>query len=546
MLGGRQGSLVLLVNFLPPPCLLFEDDDLLVVHKPSGINTHAPSPHHNEGLYEWLRHREPRWASLGIIHRLDKSTSGILLFTKSSRANRSLAQQFDDRSVQKRYLFLTDRPVPQSRQTLRSALVRTGQHYISRPCHPGSDDAETHFHRLNHPPGPTLMEAIPLTGRTHQVRVHAAALGFPILGDTLYGGTPSQRLCLHAEQLTLRHPSTDKPITFRVDADFQEDPRRRLRSALIHPQETSAWRLIHGAADEQPGWYVDRFDDQLLSQSDHPPTASQQHLLQSWMNDHHCRGLSHKSLLRQPGTQGDRSTAAPRLISGQSPAARFEIRENNVGLLVSFQEGYSVGLFLDQRDNRRRILSGHVAAGFELPSSQSAPATVLNAFAYTCAFSVCAALTGALTTSIDLSRNYLEWGRANFKLNRLDPEPHSFLHGDVFSWLRRLARQSRSFNMILLDPPTFSRSKESGTFRAETDFPRLISAALPCLKPNGVLFASSNATQLEPESFLDQITAAIRASGRLIQKQHYGPQPPDFPITREEPAHLKSIWFAIR
>jgi 23S rRNA (cytosine1962-C5)-methyltransferase len=545
MLGGRQGSVVLLVNFLPPPCLLFEDDDLLVVHKPSGINTHAPNPHHNEGLYDWLRHREPRWATLGIIHRLDKATSGILLFTKSSRANRSLAQQFANRVVQKRYLFLTDRPVPQERQTFRSALVRAGQHYMSRPSHPGGDDAETHFQRLSDHPGATLVEAIPLTGRSHQVRVHAAALGFPILGDTLYGGSPARRLCLHAEQLTLRHPATDKPITFRVDVDFQEDPRQRLRSALIHPQETNAWRLIHGAADEHPGWYVDRFDDQLLSQSDHSPAASQQTLLQSWMNDHHCRGLSHKSLLRQPGTQPGR-TAAPRPITGQPQAARFVIRENNVRFYISFQEGYSVGLFLDQRENRRRILSSHVAASFDLPSSPASPVAVLNTFAYTCAFSVCAAISGAVTTSIDLSRNYLDWGRANFILNRVDPGPHSFLHGDVFSWLRRFARQSRSFDVILLDPPTFSRSKERGAFRAETDYPRLISAALPCLNPNGVLFASSNTAQLKPESFLHQITAAIRASGRLIQQQHYAPQPPDFPISREEPAHLKSAWFRVR
>jgi 23S rRNA (cytosine1962-C5)-methyltransferase len=535
---------VLLVNFLPPPCLLFEDDDLLVVHKPSGINTHAPNPHHNEGLYDWLRHREPRWVTLGIIHRLDKTTSGILLFTKSSQANRSLAQQFANRAVQKRYLFLTDRPVPQGRQTLRSALVRVGQHYISRPSHPGGDDAETHFQGLSTQTGATLVEAIPLTGRSHQVRVHAAALGFPILGDTLYGGTPSRRLCLHAEQLTLRHPSTDRLITFRVDADFQADPRRCLRSALIDPQETNACRLLHGASDGHPDWYVDRYNDQLLSQSDQPPTASQQTLLQSWMNDHHCRGVSHKSLLRQPGTQAGR-TAAPRLITGQPPLARFVIRENNVSFYVSFQEGYSVGLFLDQRDNRRRILSGHVAAGFDLPSAPSSPGAVLNTFAYTCGFSVCAAIAGAVTTSIDLSRNYLDWGRANFILNRIDPGPHSFLHGDVFSWLRRLARQSRSFDLILLDPPTFSRSKERGAFRAETDYPQLISAALPCLNPNGVLFASTNAAQIKPESFLNQVTTAIRASGRLVQQQHYAPQPPDFPISREEPAHLKSAWFRV-
>jgi 23S rRNA (cytosine1962-C5)-methyltransferase len=534
-----------LVTFLPPPCLLFEDDDLLVVQKPPGINTHAPAPHHNEGLYDWLRHRDARWATLGLLHRLDKETSGVLLFTKSSRANRSLAREFAGRSVRKRYLLLTDRPVPHSPQTLRSALVRAGQHYISRPVHPGGDIAETRFQRLKESPGMTLVEAVPLTGRSHQVRVHAAALGFPILGDTHYGGTPAPRLCLHAETITIQHPATGKPVIFRADPDFDADPRQTLRSALVDPAETDAWRVIHGAGDGHPGWYVDRLGDQLLSQSAQPLSPEQLMLLRNWMTQLSCLGSSHKSLLRQPGSPPDRGTA-PLPIDGPHPSGRFVIRENNVRFHVGFQEGYSIGLFLDQRDNRRRLLTGHVAAGFDLASSEPSPATILNTFAYTCAFSVCAAIAGARTTSIDLSRNHLDWGRDNFTLNQLDPEPHSFLRGDVFSWLRRLGRQTRSFDLILLDPPTFSRSKESGVFRAETDYHRLVTAALPCLKPGGVLFASSNAVLLKPEPFLDQVTKAITASGRQIQQQHYAPQPPDFPVARDEPAHLKSVWLRVR
>jgi len=75
-------------------CVLFEDDDLLVVNKPAGLNTHAPSPYAGEGLYDWLRHRERRWATLAIMQRLDKETSGVLVFPKTEAANRSLAEQF--------------------------------------------------------------------------------------------------------------------------------------------------------------------------------------------------------------------------------------------------------------------------------------------------------------------------------------------------------------------------------------------------------------------------------------------------------------------
>ena len=104
-----------LFNELQPsamlPCVIFEDEHLLVVNKPAGMNTHAPSPYAGEGIYDWLRHREPRWAKLAIIHRLDKETSGVMVFGKTPLANRSLTEQFANRQVHKKYLLVTDRAV---------------------------------------------------------------------------------------------------------------------------------------------------------------------------------------------------------------------------------------------------------------------------------------------------------------------------------------------------------------------------------------------------------------------------------------------------
>src|SRR6185295_14473779 len=100
------------------------------------------------------------------------------------------------------------------------------------------------------------------------------------------------------------------------------------------------------------------------------------------------------------------------------------------------------------------------------------------------------------------SKKYLEWGRCNFALNGLDPAAHDFIYGDVFDWLRRLAKKRRSFDAIVLDPPTFSQSKEHGVFRAEKDYGRLVTTSLPLLKPGGVLFASTNTAGLEPEDFV--------------------------------------------
>ena len=598
------------------PCLIFEDDHLLVVNKPAGVNTHAPSPYAGEGIYDWLRHREARWAKLAIIHRLDKETSGVMVFAKTPLANRSLTGQFATRGVRKKYLLLTDRAVPQGEFAVKSALVRAGERYVSRPVHAGGETAETRFREGTRKNAECrisghwhMVEAEPVTGRTHQIRVHAAEQGFPILGDTLYGGTPAARVCLHAAELTLRHPVSGQEMTFRAPIEkasagvlpksfarlkvgravpsapwegaqvrtFQTSSHPRgalgehalpaggalgtarpttnlfglgLREGLIDRAETNAYRLIHGASDGQPGWYVERLGDYLLSQSEHPLSPAQREELAELAKAFSARGVCHKILTRQAG-RAARAEDSPQLVLGEAAPERFTIRENGVQFELSFSEGYSVGLFLDQRDNRRRLLSGHVAAGF--PLLQSSPQLamgnrqweILNTFAYTCGFSVCAAKAGARTTSLDLSKKWLDWGKRNFALNRLDPARHEFIYGDALDWLRRLGKKQRRFDVILLDPPTFSQSKAWGVFRAERDYGRLVTAALPVLKSGGVLFASTNAADWPPGEFLAGVETAIHAANRKVLQRHYVPQPPDFPISRAEPAYLKTVWLRV-
>lgn len=540
------------------PCLIFEDEHLLVANKPAGLNTHAPSPYAGEGLYDWLRHREPRWASLAIIHRLDKETSGVIVFAKTQAANRSLTDQFTRRAVHKKYLLLTDRPIPRQPLTVKSALVRAGEKYLSRPSHAGAEEAETRFLPARQSVGDLFGKfagvgshgavlAEPLTGRTHQIRVHAAEKGFPILGDTLYGGAAATRVYLHAAELTFRHPATGEEMTFRAPADFGADARLGLRAGLIDPESTNAYRVIHGASDGWPGWYVERLGDYLLSQSDQSLAASQRQHLDRLVETFSARGVYHKLLQRQVRKTKPAETS-PQLVLGEPAPARFPILENGLHFELSFAEGYSVGLFLDQRDNRRRMLTGHAGAGFSLfpPGPRSQPLEILNTFAYTCAFSVCAAKAGARVTSLDLSKKYLDWGRRNLALNQIDADGQDFIYGDAFEWLRRLARKGRRFNVIVLDPPTFSQSKESGVFRVEKDYGRLVAAALPLLQPEGVLFASANAADWLPEQFLEQLGQAIQTANRRVMQEHYVPQPPDFPITRQERGYLKSVWLRVR
>ncbi|MCC7374130.1 MAG: class I SAM-dependent methyltransferase [Verrucomicrobiales bacterium] len=522
--------------------ILFEDDHLLVIRKPAGINTHAAAAFAGEGIYDWVRRREPRWEDLAIMQRLDKDTSGVLLFCKTRLANVSVAKQFSHRRIAKRYQLLTDRRPP-SAEFVAESRIRKGQGRFESDADEEAEglEAETRFRVLEERGAQWLVEAEPLTGRTHQIRLHAADHGFPILGDTLYGGSPWHRLCLHACSLALRHPATNAEIEFRDSPDFEASIGAALRAAVVVPEGTNAYRLVHGIADGKPGWYVDRLGDWLLASTIHETEGG----LPDWL----------EAMARQTGVAGvylrllDRhvrgaapAEASPKLVWGRGAEGEFGIRENGLTFLMSMAEGYSTGLFLDQRDNRRRLLTNWVGPGFPVFPTGAEPPSLLNVFAYTCGFSVAAARAGAVTTSLDLSRKYLDWGRRNFSANGLNPGGHDFIYGDAVDWMRRLAKKGRSFDVVVLDPPTFSQSKESGVFRAEKDFDVLVASAGRVLKPGGILFASTNSARLEPHAFLTMAHRGLEAAGRKCHERVFMPQSPDFPTHRDEPGYLKTVW----
>jgi 23S rRNA (cytosine1962-C5)-methyltransferase len=526
-----------------PPCILFEDDHLLAVNKPPGMNTHAPSPFAGEGIYDWLRHREPRWADLAIIHRLDKETSGVLVFAKTPLACKSLTDQFTWRDVRKQYVLATDHPVREERFQVTSSLRRQGDRYISLPVNQQDPVAETQFELAERRGPTTWLYARPLTGRTHQIRVHAAARGLPIVGDSLYRGTPAARLWLHAAKLALRHPVSGEPIQFAAPDDLATPPWIAQRRALIDEPITNAWRWRHGASDGVPGAYVEQWADYLLILSDSADPEDWRGLIAGIQQP--SQGVYRKTLNRQV-RRTVATEACPQWLAGATVPEEFEITENGVRYAIRFSEGYSTGLFLDQRDNRRRLLRNYAGRDFPLWAPGLAGAAVLNTFAYTCGFSVCAAKAGARTASVDLSRKYLEWGRRNFALNDLPLEGHEFLYGDAFDWLRRLRKKGRRFHVVLLDPPTFSSSRESGVFQAQRDYPRLVEAAAPLIEPGGALFCSTNAAQVSPEDFLEFIDRGLRTADREAKRRLYIPQPPDFPISKAEPAYLKTVWIQVK
>ncbi len=298
--------------------------------------------------------------------------------------------------------------------------------------------------------------------------------------------------------------------------------------------------MIHGASDGWPGWFVEKLGDFLLSQAEAPLTRTPKRRTVAARQNFLARGAYHKILSRQV-RRSTTAEASPQLVFGEAAPERFEILENGVRYEMSFNEGYSVGLFLDQRDNRRRFLTGHIAADFPQPSTPNFQ--LLNCFAYTCGFSVCAAQAGARTTSLDLSKKYLEWGKRNFVLNGLDPAAHDFIYGDAFDWLRRLAKKGRAFDAVVLDPPTFSQSKESRRVpRGKRFWQARRRRAAGAQAGRSLVCLDATRRTGRRKNFLACVETAIAAAGRKILQRHYVPQPPDFPISRAEPAYLKTVW----
>jgi 23S rRNA (cytosine1962-C5)-methyltransferase len=221
----------------------------------------------------------------------------------------------------------------------------------------------------------------------------------------------------------------------------------------------------------------------------------------------------------------------PPVILAGDPALPLttEIKENGVLYGLDFGAGYSAGLFLDQRANRAFL-------------RKIAPRRLLNTFAYTCSFSVVAALAGGLAMSIDLSRKSLDRGRANFVLNDLDPEAgHRFLADDVLEVLPRLARRGEKFDAIILDPPTFSRGNKGRRWQVEQHFEELVLAAMEVAAPAARILMSTNCTKVQIAD-LERIGRFALKFNRRPGEFHREPAMPDFP-----PGHgARTLWMLLR
>lgn len=216
-----------------PLDVIFENADLMVVNKPAGMVVHPAAGHPSGTLVNAALARAHELGGIGgelrpgIVHRLDKDTSGLILIAKNDKTHRWLQDQFRLRKVKKIYMALVDGKPPTPQGRVEAAIGRDPSHrkQMAILSDQKGRSAVTEYHTLETFPEHTLLEAYPLTGRTHQIRLHMAFLECPIVGDTVYGHRrPTlaiSRQFLHAFRLTVVIPGEPEPMTF--EAPLPED-----------------------------------------------------------------------------------------------------------------------------------------------------------------------------------------------------------------------------------------------------------------------------------------------------------------------------------
>jgi tRNA pseudouridine32 synthase/23S rRNA pseudouridine746 synthase len=202
--------------------IVYEDDELAVINKPAEFLS-VPGKNIYDSVYARVQERYPNATGPLIVHRLDMSTSGLLIVAKNKAAHQQLQRQFIKRNVKKRYVALLDGIIQEDEGVIDLPLrVDLDDRPRQLVCYEHGKNAVTHWKVIKRTDTQTLIHFYPITGRTHQLRVHSAhslGLNAPIVGDDLYG-TKADRLHLHAEWIQVNHPVTHKKIQFQVDPDF--------------------------------------------------------------------------------------------------------------------------------------------------------------------------------------------------------------------------------------------------------------------------------------------------------------------------------------
>jgi 23S rRNA (cytosine1962-C5)-methyltransferase len=289
-----------------------------------------------------------------------------------------------------------------------------------------------------------------------------------------------------------------------------------LRSPL-RQQGCTAYRWLFGEGDGLPGITVDLYGDYAVIQTYmESGTELLDWIIGSLTKIYTLQGILWRS---QHATLEEGKS---QLLWGQPAPENLTVLEHHLQFQVNLQTGQKTGLFLDHRENRRFL------------ETISQGRSVLNCFAYTGAFSLYALRGGAdRVISVDIGKSLAQSAEKNIQLNQLEADRHQFVTEDCFTLLDRYATQRQQFDLLILDPPSFAKTKKNrhAALRAYT---KLNALALQCITPGGFLATASCTSQISPAEFNDMIAAAGASAGHQIQIIHEAGQPIDHPV----PAHF--------
>lgn len=291
--------------------------------------------------------------------------------------------------------------------------------------------------------------------------------------------------------------------------------------------QTNAYRLFGGRNERIPGLSIDVFDRvAVLNFYEGKCDLEENELKEIGETLGPICSIESAYLKTFVSSRADKSISeamlSPEPLWGKVAAPSFSVLENGVRYEIHPYDGYSVGLFLDQRENRKRI--AEVSSGKRL----------LNLFSYTCGFSVAAGLKGAQTFNVDSSQKYLDWGKRNFALNGMGLENHKFVTDDVGLYLKRLLKRHERFDTIVLDAPSFGRSSK-GVFSIEKDLPALIENCSQLLNPAGYLLLSCNYQKWRAEDFQELLSIGLDEDFKIQTPQ------PLFDFAKEENPLLQML-----
>lgn len=314
--------------------------------------------------------------------------------------------------------------------------------------------------------------------------------------------------------------------------------RERLRAAwdrrakLHTDPSTNTYRLVNGAGDGFAGLTVDRFADVLVAnvyadgQRVEPPTRLLVALAE--LADARAVYIKHRPTQASKLDEAERRALAPAKPLWGAAVEEVEVRENGLRYVIRPDEGLSTGLFLDMREMRAAV---RAKAGGQ---------TVLNCFAYTCAFGVAGMRGGAArVANLDVSKQYLNWGKENYARNGLEPVRTDFIFGDVFDWLKRFGRAGQRFDLVILDPPSYAKTRET-RFTVERDYADLVALASAVVAAQGELLACANSRGLSERRLLAQIRRGLGERPHSLGPV-LGPPMVDFPPGGEAGTSLKAV-----